>query len=183
MDTDVAQDPALRKRSKILEDQICNWEPPASRSTTNNDVEDSGGDSLYASNAMIMNSIVSAIHRALIIYFYRRVRNVNPIILQEYVVKTISLLLLSEEYKVAFNLFTTGIVWPAFIAACEALSEELQTQIMGWFRKIGQWSGLRNFEIAGDADMEVWKARRVRKQVHIQWLDVLREREIKLFLT
>ncbi|KAH7126428.1 fungal-specific transcription factor domain-containing protein [Dactylonectria estremocensis] len=73
-------------------------------------------------------SMALAIHQALVIYFYRRVYDLNAMILQDMVKKTLDFLEPCLEQMIDDQDFAASLAWPAFIAACEAATPELQEQ-------------------------------------------------------
>ncbi|KAH6980831.1 fungal-specific transcription factor domain-containing protein [Ilyonectria sp. MPI-CAGE-AT-0026] len=75
-------------------------------------------------------SMALAIHQALVIYFYRRVYDLNAMILQDMVKKTLDFLEPCMEQMIDDQDFAASLAWPAFIAACEAATPELQEQAL-----------------------------------------------------
>ncbi len=74
----------LAQRCKELEDEICSW------NSYNGIIQDDIDDfSSATANLAVMPYLITAIHSAVIIYFYRRVRGLNPLLLQSYSEKTI----------------------------------------------------------------------------------------------
>lgn len=71
-------------------------------------------------------SMALAIHQGLVIYFYRRVYDVNAMILQDNVRKTLDHLEPCLEQMIDDQDFVASLAWPAFIAASEAVAPELQ---------------------------------------------------------
>lgn len=75
-------------------------------------------------------SMALAIQQALIIYFYRRVYDMNAMILQDQVRKTLDHLEPCMEDLIDDHDFATSLAWPAFVAACEAASPDLQERAL-----------------------------------------------------
>ncbi|KAF7562871.1 hypothetical protein G7046_g1259 [Stylonectria norvegica] len=71
-----------------------------------------------------------AIHQALVIYFYRRIYDMNARILQDLVRKTLDYLEPCMEHMMDDQDFAASLAWPAFIAACEAVSPDLQEKAL-----------------------------------------------------
>ncbi|KFY24890.1 hypothetical protein V493_04972 [Pseudogymnoascus sp. VKM F-4281 (FW-2241)] len=67
--------------------------------------------------------MLRALNAALVILFYRRVRNVNPLILQGHVDHVVQALNQFDQALINHNSQGPGTPWPAFIAGCEAISE------------------------------------------------------------
>ncbi len=76
-----------------------------------------------------------------------------------------------------------GIIWPGFIAACEAKDEDLRAQLIGWFDRSGRRSGLRNFLQAADVVKRVWNRRYDRGDDRMHWMDVLKKDNLTLVPT
>ncbi len=111
----------LNKRTKILEHHILSWDkqqPPLPISPYSADSEsDSATPEAFCYNAFAM-------HQSLILFYYRRVHNINALILQETVQKALRFIEQAcssnkrEEHK-------SSLLWPCFIAACEAVDKSL----------------------------------------------------------
>ncbi|KAH8666072.1 arginine metabolism regulation protein II [Ilyonectria robusta] len=100
-----------------------------------------------------------AMHAALLIYFYRCVRNVDTHILQQFVDKTFDHLTRYGEYKRKSNDPSSNLCWPGFIAGCEASNRDTRDKISAWFSSETALTGIRMFEVAGQAVKQVWEAR------------------------
>jgi arginine metabolism regulation protein II len=169
----------LAQRSKILENQITSWQCPPQSPMNSPKAQ---ADEAISANQAIMHHLILAIHGALLIYFYRRISNLNPTILQGYVDETIDHLLQCEQEKLNANLINCGIAWPGFIAATEAIGEVRQMKILGWLRQSSQVSGMRNFDVAADVAERVWQLRREGRP-DATWVDVVKESKAGLVLT
>ncbi|KAJ4509163.1 hypothetical protein ABEF92_007658 [Exophiala dermatitidis] len=116
-----------------------------------------------------------AMHSALLIYFYRCVRGVDTHILQHFVTKTIDHLSRYGERKRESNDPSSNLCWPGFIAGCEALDTTTRDRFSAWFSKETALTGIRMFEVAGQAVKQVWEARDVRKDRNLTWSQILME--------
>ncbi|KAH8587742.1 fungal-specific transcription factor domain-containing protein [Bisporella sp. PMI_857] len=157
---------SFTRRAHTLEDLVCGfrWEPtqvghgeghilaePAAQFQTAYPV----GDTSAYSN--VMRHLVSAMHQGLLIFFYRRIRNLNSYALQPFVKRTISDLCAFQSAKDKNDIVTPVICWPGFIAGTEALEEEDRQQFRQWFRQSGR--GWRNFDTIGEMVENLWKAK------------------------
>jgi hypothetical protein len=122
---------ALSENVKTLENRICQWEYNYRESTQ---LPDPAGTQL-PQKELFPYHLMHAIYTALIIYFYRAVRDVNPIALQHYVQQTIYHLRQYDKHKEERKDRSSDICWPAFIAGCEATSLHFRQQISDWLRK------------------------------------------------
>ncbi|KAF5672334.1 ARG81-like transcription factor [Fusarium heterosporum] len=117
---------ALAKHTKTLENRIWAWKPTLH---TTGSADTAGVDQDLVMHPQIQ-SMTLAIHQALIIYFYRRVYDMNAMILQDLVKKTLDYLEPCLSELIHDQDFATSLAWPAFVAACEAVSSDLQERAL-----------------------------------------------------
>ena len=122
-----------------------------------------------------------ALHHALGIYFYRRIYNVSAVILQTEVNHVLNALLQYEEEDSRPTRYTSGIVWPGFIAACEALDLETQNAFALWFDGCARRSGLKTFELSKGAAEQIWNRKRETKDNSISLYELMKSQDIRLF--
>ncbi|KZF19096.1 hypothetical protein L228DRAFT_251186 [Xylona heveae TC161] len=168
----------LIEKSKLLENEIVSrqWEAFEELSSCRDESQD------LPANRTIMHHMNNAIHSALLVYFYRRVSNLNPMILQSHVDIIIASLCQCEQEMTNASIVNCGILWPGFIAATEALGEGRQREISRFLRASAQTSGMRHFEVAADLAEEVWKIRREQGS-DVSWVEIVRNRRVPLVLT
>jgi hypothetical protein len=87
--------------------------------------------------ADVVDTLVDATHNALAIYFYRRIYNVDASMLQPRVVSVRDCLLRFESAGAEMAYGSARLIWPAFIAACEAEDAEVQFSFTTWFTVCG----------------------------------------------
>ncbi|KND88214.1 hypothetical protein TOPH_07141 [Tolypocladium ophioglossoides CBS 100239] len=109
---------SLQPKASYLEDAVCVFR---SRHST----RDTGAKDTPHTH------IVRALSSALVIFFYR-IRNANPLILQDSVNSVIATLLAFDKALDQHGLLGPGTAWPAFIAGAEALESEQLQQIVAW---------------------------------------------------
>lgn len=168
----------LESRCSKLEAELCSWNDQG----TSSDGEPEDPVLAFA-NRTIMDHLIAAFHCAAIIFFYRRVRQINPFLLQPLVEKTLSHLQEFEQEQRRFSLINCGIVWPGFIAGTEALGPGLQGRFYTYLHDCARLSGMRNFEYAADILRDIWSARREKGNENLTWMDLVRDRELSLILT
>ncbi|KAL8819700.1 MAG: hypothetical protein Q9223_001919 [Gallowayella weberi] len=127
----------LQRKSSMLESVVCstasaNMGPPPE--STESSIDDPGIETTAATS----NAMLRAMNAALVIFFYRRIRNVHPWILRTYVSDVIEGLkdfdrgvALNSSYRSG----TLGTIWPAFIAGCEAMTESSRNWLCTWLEK------------------------------------------------
>ncbi|KAJ0416827.1 fungal-specific transcription factor domain-containing protein [Aspergillus carlsbadensis] len=162
---------ALSEDVKKLENRICQWECNYRESTQF--PEAAGTQS--PRKELFPYHLMQAIYTALIIYFYRAIRDMNPIALQPYVQQTIYHLLEYDKHKEKRKDRSSDICWPAFIAGCEATSLQFRQQISDWLRKSTNSSGMRMFKVALEALEKVWAARSLPGNQDRSWGSILSE--------
>ncbi|KAI0839930.1 fungal-specific transcription factor domain-containing protein [Hypoxylon sp. FL0890] len=204
--TDPAISSALNQHIKTLEHNIWSW--PTSSSETDMPVgparpphlgfsSSSGPDNSRAfsetqndchrsnrSQALLdhsdVRSLTLAMHQSLLVYFYRFVYCVSPMAVQEHVRRALEYAASCMTASVMEDQdFATSVGWAIFVAACEAMSPELQEQS----RRL-----LENMDTAGilfigsgqpsQIAQEVWKSRERTVDWSMGWKDVLREHRV-----
>lgn len=110
-------------------------------------------------NLEVIENMLTAIHHALAIYFYRRVYDLDSALLQQRVVAVLECLLRCENADPHALYGSAGFIWPAFIAACEAEDEKVQTSFSEIFTKVAQRSGFSTFARTLTDIQQVWLAK------------------------
>lgn len=161
---------SLTRHAARLEDLVCSFavsQPNEVGSTTPN------------------YHIHCALNSALVIFFYRRIRNVNSLILQSHVDAVIQALNDFDEALVNYKLNGPGTVWPAFIAGCEAMTASKRDQVTSWIESAESKTGLACYTQAKEVLHAVWNSRSDNgrgslTQTPLTWVDVLREKKLWL---
>lgn len=144
MDAEVLH--ALEQRQQRLENKICAFAAP----------HQGNGDNTPDQPAV---SMVRALSSALVIFFYRRVKDVNAWILQGHVEGVISALKEFESSCESRNLDGPGCPWPAFMAGCEALRQTQRDFFREWFDRAIVATAFPRFSAAKACMEEVWARR------------------------
>ncbi|RDW71633.1 hypothetical protein BP6252_08196 [Coleophoma cylindrospora] len=118
--------------------------PPRTR-----DVESSGA---------LKHAITATISNALVIYFFRRVRRTNPAILQHYVELVLACIVEQHVIKDQYEIDAGVLMWPIFIAGCEAIEEQNQKTALSCLRQV-RGCGFRIAETAEKVITEFWRRR------------------------
>ncbi|KAJ5120419.1 uncharacterized protein N7515_009807 [Penicillium bovifimosum] len=158
---------AFAAEVKDLESNICSWEYVLQ--------EDLGyyAHTPLPGRELFPYHLVQAVHKALIVYFYRCVRDVNAAILQTHVQQIIHHLSEYDRMKQKYKDQSANTCWPGFIAGCEALDPQLREQIADWLKRSGQSNGIRMFNVALEAVQKVWQARSHPGMQNTPWNEVL----------
>ncbi|KAL2397512.1 hypothetical protein ABEF93_000140 [Exophiala dermatitidis] len=135
--------------------------------------------------------MVRALNSALVIFFYRRIRNVNPWILQEHVKNVTQALKDFDAACQSSNIDAPGSPWPAFMAGCEALSQEQRIYFSDWFDRSISTTGFPRLVKAKHCMTEVWKLQdasiqsRQRKGMNQinSWVEVSKQENLHMLLS
>lgn len=167
----------LAARVKEHENRICEWENYYNETTY-------PGDPIGTPplKERFPFHLTQAIYAALVIYFYRSVRDVNVIALQPYVQQTIYHLREYDKHKERHKDRSSDICWPAFIAGCEATTSQARQEIAEWLEKSTRSNGILMFRVALKAIRRVWAARAVPGKQNLSWSSVLGESDMRVLV-
>ncbi|KAH8424022.1 fungal specific transcription factor domain-containing protein [Aspergillus melleus] len=147
-------------RAKLVEEHICRWDPAQDPESSSQNLP-----------------MMLAMQKALLIFFYRRFYDVQTTTLQQEVREVRDLLLTSKT--ASHNVY---MIWPGFIAACEALGPDLQDYYRGWFTDCFRNTGLPSFQVAKSIAESIWTSGRGGQERSLQWPDVVRSSGQRLVL-
>lgn len=137
------------------------------------------------------------LNSALLIFFYRRIRNCNSLILQTYVDDVIRGLADFDESLAKHDITGPGVPWAAFIAGCEAMTQLRRESLGKWLEKSYVKCGFQPYRQARVVMEEVWRRRdegviptegntgtasREVTNMAPTWMNVLRQRDLCLVL-
>lgn len=134
----------------------------------------------------IGNARAQAMYTALLIFFHRRIYELDATMLQQQVIAVRHALQQIQIEEAGRNYGNTAtLIWPAFIAACEAVDPESQVFFSSWFDTCSTTTGLANVFVAKGIVEVIWNKRREGglDGVIWSWPDVLRANKIKLICT
>lgn len=171
----------LTARIKRLENDVCSWNMQEAI-TAETSLQHDDNVLSPSLNGEMLKLVVLAIHNSLILYFYRRIHNVNPMILQPYVDRVIENLEKMERHKLESSILNTSIIWPGFMAAVEARGSLRRHAALDWLKKTAKASGWRSFDTASRVTEELWRVQR-EENPDATWVDVLRGKGTILVLT
>ncbi|KAI5961424.1 ARG81 [Candida pseudojiufengensis] len=173
-------------KAKNLETKLQNWkldwelfEKDKNQNTDDNiDYEDLNLKFFSSMHQVTYHHIISFYH-ALVIYFKRFIKDIEPIHLQDKVIKTLnhlnSIQLLIAKGEASF----IPLFWQGFIAGCEAISIDLQNGFKKWGNDIAQYLG--SYWGARQIMLEVWR-RKMNKEPKDDWVNVVKDWEMNLML-
>lgn len=172
---------SFEKRAAKLEDMICSF---AARSSP---AEEPPSLSFARTQYML-----KALSSALVIYFYRRIRNVNSLILQSHIDEVFDALRGYDSSLEPQSNSGPGTGWPAFIAGCEASTGSRRDFATTWMQKAFTRTGMQGYKSAQAVMLAVWErrdqpsasprttrnssAKLNRPQSTANWMEIARER-------
>jgi arginine metabolism regulation protein II len=151
---------------KTLEQQICDWKNQYAEIGSN------GVDS--PPRESLLYHLAEAIHAALMIFFYRRVRDMHFGAVQHWVKQTADHLLTVERLKLECGDRSANLCWPGFIAGCEAAGAQIRQQWSQWFARSYKDSHIRMFDVARNAMERIWRAKDSSGACDHSWSEALR---------
>ncbi|KAL0929229.1 uncharacterized protein CTRU02_215770 [Colletotrichum truncatum] len=163
---------ALSHHTRTLEQQIWSWTP----SPIELPVGPGRPQSLVTADTPALDnrdarSMVLAVHQAIMIFFYRRVYNMNAMIVQEQVRKTLDFLEPCVGTRVFDQDFAVTIGWSCFIAACEAVSPDLQKRGLEYLEAMDGSGVFIETDKPSVIAKAVWKRRACSGDMSYSWLD------------
>ena len=139
---------SFNKRITRLEDMICTF------ASNTNSLPTGLTTSLPPTQYMLQ-----ALNSALVIFFYRRIRDVNAWILQSHVDDVINALGHFSFALDQMGLQGPGTAWPAFIAGCEASPGARRDTLLKWIETAFWKTGQSCYRAAKELMREVWVRR------------------------
>jgi hypothetical protein len=159
-------DEVMANKIKDLENKICSW--------NYNDIV--GMQPIHRPlKEQFPHHFVQAMYAALMIYFYRSVRDLHIAAVQPYVEQTIYHLMEYDKVKITYNDGSSNTCWPGFIAGCEATHIKTRTEIAAWMERSADDSGFRMFSVALQAIQKVWDARSASGNQNLSWNSILKD--------
>ena len=126
----------------------------------------------------MLDDLLQAMQHALTIYFHRRIYDVETDLMQAHVTGVRDCLLRSEVAAAGTMYGSARLLWPAFIAACEAEDPHVQASFTEWFQNSATRSGLRYFDDAKANIERVWEERRSNHSSQATWVDFMRKEAV-----
>jgi arginine metabolism regulation protein II len=127
--------------------------------------------------------MVEALNAALVIFFYRRIRQTHPAALQGHVDNVIAALESCSAALAPDDPTGPGTAWPLFIAGCEAMSSSRRDAITSLLDRASSVCGFAAFSSARNIIYELWR----RQDEHLtanrgdimpSWVDTVKEGQI-----
>lgn len=161
---DVSMITNLCRRTKALEHNLLSWklpcEPHSDHSADNHHPATGSGGGFIP-------RLTTAFHQAVLLFYYRRVQNINGLMLQHVVRKVLDNLQAADGPHEAALL-----LWPVFLAACEAIEPPLREGLGDWLMNMGEKVGIPAFSTVAELARQVWVLREEKQDYTLSWFDV-----------
>ena len=161
---------ALSRHIRTLEQQIWSWTTSSEKklkSFSNDKNEDSTRDRPH------MESMILAMHQAVIIFFYRRVYNMSVMIIQSQVQKALEYIQPCLDMGRFDSDFSVSIGWSTFIAVCEAATPKLQELGLQCLEAVDDHGMFLEYEKPSAMAKAVWEQREKTNDFTFGWPDLL----------
>ncbi|KAJ4252425.1 hypothetical protein NW762_011026 [Fusarium torreyae] len=116
-------------------------------------------DPEHEQSVKLLNSLADTMQHALAVYFYRRIYDLDPDMLQQHVLGVRDRLLEFDVSDAGMGYGSLRLIWPAFIAACETDDCDIRASFSRWFEDSARRSGLQIFTETKERMEHVWKGR------------------------
>ncbi|KAL8960247.1 MAG: hypothetical protein Q9193_003015 [Seirophora villosa] len=159
----------LRNKSARLEAMICSLASETSGFHLHDSHSSGNGGSGIRTVRPPSEAMLRALNSALVIFFYRRIRDVHPWILQVHVNEVIEAL---NDFDCGMAQYpkyrcgTIGTPWPAFMAGCEAMTTSKRNWIVSWLEKSSKKLLTAGHRSCIDIMREVWHRRDAAMATH-----------------
>jgi hypothetical protein len=189
----------LENSSLAIELALTNWKPALSSIPSNPSACSSSDESNIQSEEILKQDVMNdariqsilnnaeAYRHSAFVYLYRTIRSLSRVnkLVQTHV--HLSLQACSNVVNLAEkceNGPMSALLWPLFVAACEATREEDRELAVQGFRGIEKRQGMTNIRRAWDVVVEVWRRVDVLNddKVDVDWRAICEEKGISIVL-
>lgn len=118
---------------------------------------------------------VSAVHQALILYFYRQVKEVDAMLLQDTVCKALNYLEPCLDKLDHGDDLAILFAWTALVVACEAATTSLQERALACLIRVETCAALFTMHKMSKIAQRVWERRRQTDDGTVSWLNVSKD--------
>ncbi|EXL73306.1 hypothetical protein FOPG_11364 [Fusarium oxysporum f. sp. conglutinans race 2 54008] len=116
-------------------------------------------DPEHQQSVNLLNSLADTMQHALSVYFYRRIYDLDPSMLQKHVLGVRDRLLEFDASDAGMGYGSLRLIWPAFVAACETDDNDIRASFVQWFECAAKRSGLRVFTETKERIERIWIGR------------------------
>lgn len=121
------------------------------------------------------NPVTPAVHQGLLVYFYRQVQKVDAMLLQDLVRKALDHLESCLENLDHGHDLTLLFAWTAFVVACEAATEDLQSRALVCLTKVEACAAFFTIRKMSHIAQRVWERRRQTDDWTISWFEIAKD--------
>ena len=179
----------LDRRKKRLESMVCSFAAESKATVAPRPLRVDMEIDVYDEIETPRSCMVRALNGALVIFFYRRISNVHPWILQAHVRNVAQALRDFDNSCGIFNIDGPGSPWPVFMAGCEAVAKPDREYFSEWLDRAFAKTGFDRFKTIKACMEEVWQKRdhfsqgKGKGTQSITWVDICKEKHIYVLLS
>lgn len=171
----------LESTSQAIEIALTEWKPHLAPSTSSEDDQ----SAILAEETRIQSILnnAEAYRHSAFVYLYRTIRSLprSHSCVQKHahlsLVACANVVKLAEQCQ---NGPMSALLWPLFVAACEAATEEDRTLALEAFGGTERRQGMNNIMRAWEVVQEVWRRADLEEDAEINWRDICEERGINI---
>ncbi|CAG7965979.1 unnamed protein product [Penicillium olsonii] len=128
-----------------------------------------------------VTATAQAMYNALLIFFHRRIYEIDSRMLHGQVEEIrVCLIKAKQEEGYHDDSNSAALIWPAFIAACEAVTPDLQSYFSTWFELCARTTALVHASVAKEIFQTIWSKRgATHGEGACSWPDILRDGSIR----
>jgi arginine metabolism regulation protein II len=153
--SDAATQASLQSRASRLENTIC--------SLSSRDALGASSEAEDVSHTADVEQphvhMQRALNSALMIFFYRRIRNIHPWVLRHDIDSVINSLHAFDFALEKGGLRGPGSAWAAFVAGAEAITPRQRRQTVAWLDRASSKSGFVSYATSKEVILETWRQR------------------------
>ncbi|KGQ09657.1 hypothetical protein BBAD15_g4997 [Beauveria bassiana D1-5] len=164
---DVSMIANLCRRTKVLEHNILSWKMTCENLQSHNVQNPAESPPATNLGGQVIPRLTTTFRHAVTLFYYRRVQNINGLMLQNVVQKVLESMSLEDGPHEAAQM-----LWPAFLASCEAIEPPLREGLGGWLRQMGNKTRIPTFKIVSELAEKVWILREEKQDYTLGWFDV-----------
>ncbi|GFF57623.1 hypothetical protein IFM62136_03501 [Aspergillus lentulus] len=163
----------LHRRSEHLENMICSFVLRHNRRVR----------SKHLDSSKPHEPMLRALNGALLIFFYRRVRQVHPAVLAGHVDDVITALADFQKAVPAEHPMSPATAWPMFIAGCEALTASKRDAVLQFFNRAESICRFPIFQTAREILTDVWNQQDQHLETNRRdpmptWITIVRQKNL-----
>lgn len=171
----------LESTSQTIEDALTDWKPTVSSNPSSPDHDSESQDQKVNTSDARIQSILNnaeAYRNSAFVYLYHTIHShprTHPLVQKHAHLSLIACLNVVTNAEQCFDGPMSALLWPMFVAACVAVTEEDRELALNAFGGTERRQKMNNIMRAWEVVREVWR-RAGEGEVGVDWMDVSREK-------